>query len=210
MGLTGNIAVGKSRAAARFAELGAAVIDADRVSREVMKPGAPAYFGVIEAFSPDILSGDGTIDRRRLGGIVFASEEKKRLLESIVHPAIRDAIAMKIAEKEKISNIVIVEAALMVETGGYKEYDRLIVVTCPPATQLARLTGRDGLTVSEAKARIAAQMPMDEKIRFADYVIDASGSIESTLEQVDIIYRELDFAKFLPRRRFPGGLGPKS
>ena len=191
IGLTGNIAVGKSCAAARFAELGAAVIDADRISRELMKPGAPVYFHVTEAFGPEILSDDGTIDRRRLGGVVFASEEKRRLLESIAHPAIRDAIAGEIAEKEKISNIVIVEAALMVETGGYKEYDRLIVVTCPPALQLSRLAARDGLTGSEAKARIAAQMPMDEKIRFADYIIDTSGSLEYTLEQVDSIYRKL-------------------
>jgi len=191
IGLTGNIAAGKSCASARFAELGAAVIDADRVSRELMAPGAPAYFRVAEAFGAEILSGDGTIDRRRLGGIVFASEEKRRFLESIMHPAIYDAIAAKIAEKEKISKIVIVEAALLVETGGYKEYDRLIVVTCPPATQLSRLAGRDGLTMSEAKARIAAQMPMDEKIRFADHIIDTSGSLESTLAQVDSIYRIL-------------------
>ena len=191
IGLTGNIAVGKSCAAARFAELGAAVIDADRVSRELMAPGAPVYFRVAEAFGTEILFDDGTIDRRRLGGIVFASEEKRRLLESIAHPAIREAVAVEIAEKAKISNVVIVEAALMVETGGYKEYDGLIVVACPPAMQIARLAARDGLTESEAKARIAAQMPMDEKIRFADHVIDASGSLESTLGQVDVIYGEL-------------------
>jgi dephospho-CoA kinase len=192
IGLTGNIAVGKSLASARFAELGAAAIDADSVSRELMAPGTTAYSRVIEAFGAEILSGDGMIDRRRLGSIVFASEKKRRRLESIMHPAIRDAIAAKIAEKEKISNIVIVEAALMVETGGYKEYDRLIVVNCPPAVQLARLVARDGLTESEAKVRIAAQMPMDEKIRFADYIIDTSGSPETTLEQVDTIYRMLE------------------
>ena len=191
IGLTGNIAVGKSCAAARFTELGATVIDADRVSHELMEPGAPVYFRVMEEFGSHILHGDGTIDRRRLGAIVFASEEKKLLLESIAHPAISDAIARKIAEKEKISNIVIVEAALMIETGGYKEYDRLIVVACSPATQLARLMVRDGLTENEAKARIAAQMPMDEKIRFADYVIDTSGSLKSTMDQVDIIYQKL-------------------
>jgi len=191
IGLTGNIAVGKSLASARFAELGAAVIDADRVSRELMEPGAPVYLRVVEEFGRDILRGDGTIDRRRLGDAVFASEEKRHLLESIAHPAIRDAIALKIAENEKISNIVIVEAALMIETGGYKEYDRLIVAACLPAAQLARLMARDGLTESAATARVAAQMPMDEKIRFADYVINTSGSLESTLDQVDIIYKVL-------------------
>jgi len=190
IGLTGNIAVGKSRAAGRFSELGAVVIDADRVSRELMEPEAPVYFRVTEAFGPEILRGDGTIDRRRLGSIVFASEEKRRLLESIVHPAIGDAIARKIAENT--ADIVIVDAALMIETGGYKGYDRLIVVACSPAAQLARLMARDGLTESEAMARIAAQMPTYEKIRFADYVIDASGSLESTLEQVDGIYRKLN------------------
>ena len=201
IGLTGNIAVGKSCISARFAELGAAVIDADRVSRELMKPGAPLYFRVAEAFGPNILFSDGTIDRRRLGGVVFASEEKRRLLESIAHPAIRDAISLEIAKKEKISNVVIVEAALLVETGGYKEYDRLIVAACPPATQIARLIIRDGLTEREAKARIAAQMPMDEKVSFADYVIDTSGSLESTLEQVDVIYR-VNF------RKYPGYILP--
>ena len=191
VGLTGNIAVGKSCAAARFTELGAAVIDADGVSHELMEPGAPAYFRVAETFGPEILRGDGTIDRRRLGEVVFASEEKRRFLESIMHPAIHDAIVRKIAEKEKISDVVIVDAALMIETGGYKEYDRLIVVACPPAVQLARLMVRDGLTESEAKARLAAQMPAEEKIRFADHVIDASGSMESTLEQVDAVYQKL-------------------
>jgi len=191
IGLTGNIAVGKSCAAARFAELGVAVIDADLVSRELMEPGAPVYFRVVEGFGTEILRVDGSIDRRRLGDIVFTSEEKRRFLENIVHPAIRDAIDRKIAEYEKISNILIVEAALMVETGGYKEYDRLIVVACSPATQIARLMTRDRLTESEAKARIAAQMPMDEKIRLADYVINSSGSLKYTLEQVDIIYQKL-------------------
>ena len=191
VGLTGNIAVGKSCAAARFAELGAAVIDADRVSRELMETGAAVYFRVVETFGPEILRGDGTIDRRKLGSIVFASEEKRRLLESIVHPAIRDAIARKIDEKKNIADILIVDAALMIETGWHKEYDRLIVVTCPPDVQLARLMTRDGLTENEAKARIAAQMPTAEKIRFADYVIDAGDSIESTLTQTDAIYRKL-------------------
>ena len=191
IGLTGNIAVGKSCASARFAELGAAVIDADRVSHELMAPGAPAYLCVAEAFGVEILRDDGTIDRRRLGTAVFASEEKRRLLESIMHPAIHDAIARKIAEKEKISDIVIVDAALLIETGGYKEYDRLIVAACSPALQLARLMARDGMTENEAQARINAQMPAEEKIRLADYVIDTSGSFESTLEQVDAIYQKL-------------------
>jgi dephospho-CoA kinase len=191
IGLTGNIAVGKSFVSERFTELGAAVIDADLVSRELMEPGKPVFFRVTEAFGPEILHNDGTIDRRRLGSIVFASEEKRRFLEGIVHPAIRCAIAGKIAEKEKISDIVIVEAALMIETGGYRDYDRLIVVACSPDVQLARLTARDGLTEDEAKARIASQMPMEEKIRFADYVIDTSGTPESTLKQVDAVHRKL-------------------
>ena len=191
IGLTGNIAVGKSCASARFAELGVAVIDADLVSRELMEPGAPVYALIVEEFGSNILNSDKTINRRRLGDIVFTSEEKRRLLESITHPAIHDAIARKIAEYGKKSNIVIVEASLMIETGGHKEYDRLIVAACSPVTQLARLMTRDGLTESEAKARITAQMPMDEKIRLADYVIDTSGSLKFTLEQVDIIYQKL-------------------
>ena len=191
IGLTGNIAVGKSCVSARFAEFGAAVIDADQISRELMKPGAPLFFRVVKEFGAEILNADGSINRRRLGNAVFASEEKRRLLERITHPAIHNAIARKIAEKKEISNVVIVEAALLVETGGYREYDRLIVVTCSPAVQLSRLMARDGLTENEAKTRIAAQMPSEEKIRFADYVIDASGSLKSTLEQTDIIFQKL-------------------
>ena len=177
--------------AARFGELGAAIIDADQISRELMKPGAPLFFRVVKEFGAEILNGDGAINRRRLGDTVFASEEKRRLLESIMHPAIRGAIARKIAENEKISHIVVVEAALLIETGGYREYDRLVVVTCSPAVQLARLMARDGLTENEAKTRIAAQMPSDKKIHFADYVIDASDSLKSTLEQADIIFQKL-------------------
>ena len=191
VGLTGNIAVGKSFVAARFTELGAAVIDADRVSRELMEPGAPLYTRVAEVFGLEILNKDGTIDRRRLGSIVFASEEKRHLLAGIAHPAIHEAIARKIAEKEKTSNLVVVDAALLIETGGYREYDRLIVVACPPALQLIRLMSRDGLAENEAKARIAAQMPTDEKIRLADYVIDTSGAPERTLEQTDVIHQKL-------------------
>jgi len=191
IGLTGNIAVGKSCVSARFAELGAAVIDADNISRELMKPGAPLFFRVVEEFGVEVLNGGGAINRRRLGDAVFASEGKRRLLESIMHPAIHRAIAWKIANAEKTSNIVIVEAALLIETGGFREYDRLIVVTCSPAEQLSRLMARDGFTENEAKTRIAAQMPTDEKIRFADYVIDASGSLKSTLDQADIIFHKL-------------------
>jgi dephospho-CoA kinase len=191
IGLTGNIAVGKSCVSARFAALGAAVIDADHISRELMEQGAPVYSRVVKEFGTKILRHDGTIDRRRLGNIVFASEDKRRLLESITHPAIHAAIDRKIAELEKASKIIIVEAALMIETGGYREYDRLIVVSCSPAMQLSRLMTRDLLTESGAKTRIAAQMPTDEKVCFADYVIDASGSIESTMDQVNIIYKNL-------------------
>jgi len=193
IGLTGNIAVGKSSASAHFTRLGAFVIDADRVAHGVLERGTPVFRRVVEAFGADILGEGGAIDRRRLGDVVFASEEKRLLLNSLVHPAVRGAIADRIAAREADSpgGVVIVDAALLVETGGYRDYDRLVVVACDPALQLRRLMARDGLPEAAAKARIAAQMPMEEKVRAADYVIDTSGTFEATQRQVEAVYREL-------------------
>jgi dephospho-CoA kinase len=193
VGLTGNIAVGKSCASTHFTRLGAFVIDADRIAHKLFDCGTPTYRRVVEAFGTEILREDETIDRRRLGDIVFASEEKRLLLNGIVHPAVYDAIASKIVarESEVPGGVIIVDAALLVETGGYREYDRLIVVACDSVQQLKRLMARDNLSEEAAKARIAAQMPMSEKIRLADYVIDTSGTFDSTQKQVEAVYQAL-------------------
>jgi dephospho-CoA kinase len=193
VGLTGNIASGKSCAARVFAELGAHIIDADLIAHDLLTPGKPTYEKVREAFGDRIVLEDGSIDRRKLGEIVFNDAAQRVLLNSLVHPDVRTEIFRHIIELEKVSTkgIVIVDAALMVESGLYKLYDKLVVVFCHPALQLARLVSRDGLSVKEARARMDAQMPAEEKLQVADYRIDTSGTFRQTREQVEGTYREL-------------------
>jgi len=193
VGLTGNIASGKSQAAVMFAELGAHIIDADTVGHSLLKSGNEIGKKIIGAFGTEILGPDGEIDRRKLGNAVFINEGKRRLLNSLIHPAIHSEILRSIFELEQSSSggIIVVDAALMVETGHYRMYDRLIVVTCDPALQIARLMNRDGLNEQEARARIMSQMPIEEKLRVAHYTIDSSGTLKQTREQVEAIYRDL-------------------
>ncbi len=193
VGLTGNIASGKSSAARVFAELGATVIDADGIAHELMSPGHETYEKVIEAFGERILNPDRTIDRRLLGGIIFAEEEKRLLLNSLVHPPVIAEVDRRVAEAARANprGVIIVDAALMVETGYHRAYDRLIVVTCSPSLQMARLINRDGLTIEQARARIASQMPVEEKLKVAHYAIDTSGTFRETREQIEAIYRDL-------------------
>jgi dephospho-CoA kinase len=193
VGLTGSIATGKSHASRVFAELGAHVIDADRIAHDLMSPGRETYQKVVQAFGNDILSPDGTIDRKKLGRIVFNNSEKRLLLNSLVHPDVRSEVLRRIVELERVTpaGIVIVDAALMIESGSYKAYQRVIVVYCDPAQQLARIMERDGLTIEEARARVAAQMPMEEKLKYADYKIDTSGTFQQTRERIEQVYRDL-------------------
>ncbi|MBN1568470.1 MAG: dephospho-CoA kinase [Acidobacteria bacterium] len=193
VGLTGNIASGKSAAALIFTELGAHVIDADRVAHELYKPGTGAYGRILAAFGKQILDSDGAIDRKKLGKIVFSDAEKRLQLNAILHPEVGAAIMRRIFELEEESprGMIIVDAALMVETGGYKMYDRLIVVSCSLSIQISRLMNRDGMTEADARARIASQLPIEEKLKLADYVIDTSGTLKQTRDQVEKIYRDL-------------------
>ena len=193
VGLTGNIASGKSSAALFFAELGAHVIDADRVVHLLLKSGTPVHHRIVEAFGERILSSAGEIDRRMLGRMVFSDANKRLLLNSLTHPAVETEILRRIGELEHSASrgIIIVDAALMIETGRYNMYQRIIVVTCDPIVQVSRLIARDGLTEEEAKARIASQMPMEEKLKFANYAIDTSRTLEHTREQAESIYKDL-------------------
>jgi dephospho-CoA kinase len=192
-GLTGNIASGKSTASKVFAELGAHIIDADVIAHDLLKPETGTFKKVVENFGGEIVNPDGTIDRRKLGEIVFHDADKRKLLNSIVHPDVRTEVFRQIVELEKKSagGIVLVDAALMVESGLYKLYDKLIVVFCHPALQLARLISRDGLSIPEARARMAAQMPVEEKLQVADYKIETSGTFRRTREQIEAVYRDL-------------------
>lgn len=193
VGLTGSIGSGKSTVASIFAEQGAHLVDADVVSHTLLEPGTEVHQKVIQAFGTEIQRTDKSIDRRKLGEIVFASPEKRQLLNSIVHPAVRTVVLGRIVELEQSvrAGIVVVDAALMVESGFYKLFEKLVVAACSEAVQIARIISRDGFTAEEARARIAAQMPVSEKIKVADYKIDTSGTLRETREQAEAVFRDL-------------------
>lgn len=193
VGLTGSIAVGKSFVTSVFAELGCRVLDADQTAREVVMPGAAGLEAVVQSFGKDVLAPDGTLDRARMASIVFADEEKRLRLNHILHPFIiaRQDEILRGWEREVPNGIAIVDAALMIESGGYKRFDKLIVVHCRPEVQLERLMLRDKLTLAEAQRRIASQMPQEEKQQYADYLIDTSDGFELTRERTAEVYKEL-------------------
>lgn len=193
VGLTGNIASGKSQAALLFAELGAHIIDADVVARKLLFSGTRTYSGIVNEFGEQILDSEREIDRKKLGQIIFFDAEKRALLNQLTHHDVGVKILRRIFDFEQSSSrgIVIVDAALMVETGGYKMYDRLIVVTCDQSLQVARLMSRDQLSEKEARARMNSQMPIEEKLKLADYTIETSGTLRQTRDQVEAIHRDL-------------------
>ena len=193
VGLTGSIAVGKSFVTSVFAELGCHVLDADQTAREVVMPGAAGLQAVVQEFGEEVLAPDGTLDRGRMASIVFADEEKRQRLNFILHPFIivRQDEILREWEREDPNGIGIVDAALMIESGGYKRFDKLIVVHCRPEVQLERLLQRSNLTLTEAQQRIASQMPQEEKQRYADYLIDTSDGFEPTRQRTVEVYNEL-------------------
>lgn len=193
VGLTGSIAVGKSHVCEVFRELGCHVLDADQTAREVVRPGTKGLIRIVEAFGNGVLQASGELDRKKLGAIVFADKDKRERLNAIVHPLVIEAQDEWIrgVEARDPNGIAIIDAALMIESGGYKRFDKLIVVWCEPEIQLQRLMKRDGLSRENAEARIRAQMPQDEKKRFADHLIDTSAGFDATREQVKKVYAEL-------------------
>jgi dephospho-CoA kinase len=193
VGLTGSIAVGKSFVSGLLAGMGCRVVDADVLARRVVEPGAEGLRRVVEAFGESVLSPEGTLDRARLGAIVFADESKRELLNSILHPLIiaeQDEL-MRVWELEDPRGVGVVEAALLIESGGYRRFDKLVVAHCRPEVQLERLMLRNGLTREEAGRRIAAQMPQEEKLRHADFRIDTSEGFEDTRRQTAGVYAAL-------------------
>lgn len=193
VGLTGGIATGKSTVSTMFAHLGAKVVDADLLAREVVMPGQRAYAEIVQEFGPEVLQADGQLDRKRLGAIVFADTEKRKRLEQITHPAIRvrQQRILSVYEEEAFDGIVIWDAAVLIESGGATAMDRLVVVTADAETELARLMARDGFSEADARRRIASQMPLAEKVKLADYVIDNSGTRDATERRVREVYRAL-------------------
>jgi dephospho-CoA kinase len=217
VGLTGGIATGKSTVAAILCELGCHLLEADKIAHRFIEPGGAAYDDVVREFGRGILMPDGRVDRAKLGAIVFADPLRLARLNAIVHPHVlaeqdRELTAIERAEPHAIA---IVEAALLIEAGYTDRLDCLVVTWCTPEQQLARLTRQDpglgagrGLTIEQARQRIAAQMPLEEKRRMADVVVDCSGSLDHTREQTMALFAKL---KGMELGRFePLGLGGKS
>ncbi len=193
VGLTGGIASGKTTVAHILAELGAFVVDADQLAHATMQPGGKAYDPVVQRFGDEILDDDGRIVRARLARQVFEDEEARRDLNSIVHPQVRAAAERRIAEyaRQGRAMIAVFDAALLVESGQYQDFHRLVVVRCRRETQIRRLLARDGLSTTDAEARIDSQAPVKEKLAVADYVIDTEGTLRETRKQIEGVYAAL-------------------
>jgi dephospho-CoA kinase len=197
IGLTGNIGTGKSTVAHMLAELGAEAIDADRVTREVMRAGTPVHAVIVAAFGPGVLAADGEIDRRRLGEIVFADPAALARLEAIVHPATIAAIDRRVAAST--AKVVVVEAIKLIEAGMADGCDSVWVTTCRPDQQVARIMSARGLSQTEAEQRVQAQPPQEQKIARADVVIDTSGTLARTRQQVQEAWEQLISYKGAPK-----------
>jgi len=193
VGLTGSIAVGKSYVTSVFAELGCHVLDADQTAREVVEPQTPGLNAIVEHFGRDVLKDDGTLDRQRLADLIFAHAHQRQLLNSILHPFIitKQDEVMREWERSDPHGIGIIDAALMIESGGYKRFDKLIVVHCRPEVQLERLMLRTGLSLADAQQRISSQMPQEEKQRYGDYLIVTSDGLENTRQRTVEVYQKL-------------------
>lgn len=193
VGLTGGLASGKSFVGHVLAELGCLVVEADRLGHEVLLPGGEAYAATVAEFGAGILQNDGVIDRVKLAEEVFGKPERLEKLNSIVHPPVR-ARSMALEHeffKSHPHGIAVHEAAILVETGSYRKFDRMIVAACTRDQQMERAMERDGATLDNVMARLARQMPLADKIKFADYVIDTSGTKEHTREETVAVFEEL-------------------
>jgi dephospho-CoA kinase len=192
-GLTGGIATGKSTVAAIFQQSGARLIDADRIARDAVRQGTPAYAEILAHFGAGILLPEGEIDRKRLAEIIFSNLAQKRLLEGIVHPRVKAETTRQLdrIRQEQPGATVILDVPLLFESGLNCGLEEIIVVYAPEAVQIRRLMARDGLTEAEAQARIRAQMPIESKKALATHVIDNSGDLEHTRTQTLEVYRQL-------------------
>lgn len=202
VGLTGGIATGKSTVSALLRELGAEIIDADLLAREVVEPGEPALGEIVAEFGPGVLDAEGRLDRKALGAIVFADPERRRTLEAITHPRIRDRFMRRLGDlaARGFRGVAVFDAAVMIESGNYRNMDRLVVVVTDEPTQIARLMARDGIGRDEALRKIRSQMPLADKAKLADYAVDNSGTPEATAERVRAVYQALLADAAAPRR----------
>ncbi len=193
VGLTGGLACGKSFVGETLASYGCLVIQADELGHGVLAPDGEAFEPVVQEFGRDILGENGSIDRRALAGRVFSSPERLERLNALVHPFVvrrEDALIAAFAEREP-DGIAVVEAAILIETGSYQRFDQLILVTCTEEQQVERAMRREGAVEQDVRARLSRQMPLAGKRKFANFVIDSSGSKEDTLRQTRAVYDSL-------------------
>lgn len=194
VGLTGGLASGKTYVAECFRSFGARVIHADEIGHQVLAPDGEAFGEVVAEFGSAILASDGSIDRKALAAIVFPSPEKLERLNALVHPHVwrRQERFFEQVAQEDSDAVAVVEAAILIETGSYKRYDRLVVAACSEQEQVRRFIAREGGTQEQARARMARQMPLAEKLPVADYVVDTSGSKAETRKRAAVVYAKLE------------------
>jgi dephospho-CoA kinase len=193
VGLTGGLASGKSFVGRALADLGCLVIRADELGHQVLEPGGEAYEGVVREFGAGILNADGTINRRTLGALVFHDGEQLAKLNALVHPPVwaREHQLLDEYGAAHPHGIGVVEAAILVEAGSFRNYAKLIIAVCSEEQQIERAVSRDGITRQQALDRLSRQLPLAQKIKYADYVIDTSGAKENTLAQTRAVYEAL-------------------
>jgi dephospho-CoA kinase len=193
VGLTGGLASGKSFVGHALEALGCLLIQADELGRQVQEPGGEAYDGIVQEFGREILNPDGSLNRRSLAAVVFHDPERLKAINALVHPLVRErahGIEAAFASAHP-HGIAVTEAAILIETGSYREYDRLVVAVCPPGMQVERAMTRDHLTREEVLDRMRQQIPLDQKVKFADYIIDTSGPKEETIAKTRSVYDSL-------------------
>ena len=203
VGLTGGVASGKTAVSQVLKEEGAYIIDADQIARELVEPHRPAWSELIKAFGQEILQEDGSIQRKKLADKVFVDPKQRRLLNQILHPRIKEEMdrrTKEIGEKDPQA-IVVIDAPLMIELGNHREMDKLIVVTSTQTQQIERLKDRDRTNTEEALRIVFSQMPLEEKLKFADYVIRNEGSMEETRKRAKEVYQELKKVALEKKRR---------
>jgi dephospho-CoA kinase len=194
VGLTGGIACGKSTVAERLAERGAEIVDADAVARQVVLPDTPTYHKIVEHFGAEVLDEDGFIDRPRLGRIIFADPAKRTLLNELTHPPIFAAIAEQLEVLQAFDGVVVLDVPLLVESGAARGYDAVVVVAAKPEVQLQRLLAERGMTEDDARARIAAQATLEERLAVATHTIWNEGTLTELRERTDALMDELSTA----------------
>ena len=193
VGLTGGVASGKSTVSHVFGEAGAHLIDVDQVARELLQPKTPSWRDVVQAFGTEILEKDGSIQRRKLRALVFSDPEVRKRLDGILHPRIKEEVRRRIEKirQENPEAIVVIDAPLLVETGGHRETDEVVVVIATEAQQVERLKRRDGVSEEQARQILAAQMPVAEKAKVADFIIRNDGSPEETRQRAREVFQVL-------------------